>query len=88
VSVKTDETTMKNSPKSGTGDRPVIDKVADTLALGDADAKQLLDEAPRPHGPRSDGRAGDLKGTPSATASCAPTWPVVYAKAPVQSPHP
>jgi len=42
---KTDETTMKEFAKVWDGDRPVIDKVADTLALGDTDARQLLDEA-------------------------------------------
>src|SRR5262245_8668240 len=42
---KTDETTQKAFAAIWQGDRSVLDKVADTLALGDAEAKKLLDEA-------------------------------------------
>jgi len=45
---KADDTTQKAFAAVWQADRPVLDKVADTLALGDADAKKLLDEARDP----------------------------------------
>lgn len=42
---KTDETTMKAFATIWEGDRSVLEKVADTLALGDEDARKLLAEA-------------------------------------------
>src|SRR5262245_64576725 len=44
-SVKSDDATLKKFKEIWDGDRPVIDKVASTLALGDADAAKLLAEA-------------------------------------------
>ena len=48
---KTDETTMKAFNALWDGDRPVLDKVADTLSLADADAQKLLAEARSPEAP-------------------------------------
>ena len=45
---KTDPATQKAFADIWGGDRTVLDKVADTLALGNADAKALLDEARNP----------------------------------------
>jgi hypothetical protein len=45
---KTDEATQKAFADLWSGDRTVLDKVTQTLALGNADAKQLLDEARDP----------------------------------------
>ena len=42
---KADDTTQQAFAAIWQADRPVLDKVADTLALGDADAKRLLAEA-------------------------------------------
>jgi len=44
-SVKTDEATQKKFATIWDSDRPLIDKVSSTLALGDADAAKLLAEA-------------------------------------------
>jgi hypothetical protein len=45
---KTDEATQKAVAAVWDSDRPLLDKVAETLALGDADAAQLLAEARDP----------------------------------------
>ena len=42
---KTDETTVKAFDALWSGDRPLLDKVAGTLALGDDNARKLLAEA-------------------------------------------
>jgi hypothetical protein len=42
---KTDAATQKAFADAWTGDRPVLDKVSDTLRLGSDDARKLLDEA-------------------------------------------
>jgi hypothetical protein len=42
---KADATTEKQFNEEWASDRPVLDKVLNTLRLGDADAKKLLDEA-------------------------------------------
>jgi hypothetical protein len=47
---KTDATTLAAFDALWKSDRPILDKVAGTLALGDADAKKLLDEARNPEG--------------------------------------
>jgi len=44
-SVKADDATLKKFKEIWDSDRPVIDKVSSTLALGDADAAKLLAEA-------------------------------------------
>jgi len=44
-SVKADDATLKKFKEIWDSDRPVIDKVSSTLALGDADAAKLLGEA-------------------------------------------
>lgn len=45
---KTDAATMKSFDSIWSGDRPVLNCVADTLALGDAEAAKLLSEARDP----------------------------------------
>ncbi len=45
---KTDAATQKALADIWQGDRPVLDKVSDTLALGSPDARKLLDEARDP----------------------------------------
>ncbi len=48
---KTDEATQKKFNEVWGSDRPLLDKVADTLALGDAGADRLLQEARNPQAP-------------------------------------
>ena len=48
---KTDEASMKTFAALWDGDRPVLDKVADTLSLADAEAQKLLTEARNPEAP-------------------------------------
>src|SRR5260370_18801998 len=48
---KTDEATMKSFAAIWATDRAVLDKVADTFVLGDADAAKLLAEARDPEAP-------------------------------------
>jgi len=48
---KTDETTTKAFNAVWDQDRPLLDKVADTLALGDDEARKLLAEASNPAAP-------------------------------------
>jgi hypothetical protein len=45
---KTDETTLKEFETIWANDRPVVDRVAETLALGDSQAAKLLAEAREP----------------------------------------
>jgi len=45
---KADDATLKQFDAIWASDRPTLDKVADTLALGDPQAKKLLDEARDP----------------------------------------
>jgi hypothetical protein len=51
ASGKTDDASAKAFNDAWQGDRPVLDKVADTLALGDAAAAKLLSEARDPEMP-------------------------------------
>src|SRR5437764_15197724 len=48
---KTDDATQKQFASLWAGDRPLLDKVADTLALGDAGAAKLLAQARNPDAP-------------------------------------
>jgi len=48
---KTDAATQKAFTDVWNSDRPLLDKVADTLALGDPEARKLLAEARDPEGP-------------------------------------
>lgn len=48
---KTDPSTMKSFARIWSGNRPLLDKVAATLALGDPAAAQLLQEARNPDAP-------------------------------------
>jgi tetratricopeptide (TPR) repeat protein len=48
---KTDEATKKAVAAIWASDRPTLEKVADVLMLGDAEAKRLLDDARNPEAP-------------------------------------
>jgi len=58
---KTDEATQKAFAAVWDSDRPLLDKVAETLTLGDADAAQLLAEARDPNTPAPTGVPALLK---------------------------
>jgi hypothetical protein len=77
---KSDDATMKAFDAIWATPRPLADQVADTLALGDADAKQLLDEArdtSRPAPETVPAVFKDTKRTPFYRANLA----LAYAKA-------
>jgi hypothetical protein len=58
---KTDTATMKSFEQIWSGDRPLVDKVADTLALGNPTAAQLLKDARDPDAPAPTSVPGLIK---------------------------
>src|SRR5213596_1942093 len=58
---KTDEASTKAFHAIWAGDRPLLDKVADTLALGDAEAAKLLAEARDANAPAPTGVPAPIK---------------------------